>query len=94
MGYSRAMGMADYVRRGVVSIESALMDHFIANMYPPVPLAMIESGKAAIDAIHQGDPERMIDLPPSLMMKGGSGEFVQTMKAQELTDILRLGAYI
>ncbi len=60
MGHIRAMGMAEAVSDGRVSLEAALADHLTANHYPPVSTDWVPHCIAAIEAVQEDEPERVI----------------------------------
>lgn len=93
MGYTRAIDMAVAAHNGVIGRQTALMDHFTINMYPAVPLVMIEAAEQAIDAVVAGEPSTMIDLPASLAIQR-DGRLVRQMPANVLVETLRLEVYV
>lgn len=46
-----------------LGLERAIGMHLQGNHYPPVPLAMVQPCIDAIDAYHDEDYQRLIDLP-------------------------------
>ena len=65
MGYTTALDLADSAR-----LDQGLAHHLTGNHYPPVPLAMVDPCKAAIDAFIDGDWDREIELPSPITYKG------------------------
>jgi len=59
MGSVTSLGIID----SVMDLETQLMYHLRGNCYPPVPSVMIPVCIEAIDAYHDEDYERLIDLP-------------------------------
>lgn len=68
MGRMSLEGMLD----GGLSLEQALVWHLTSNHFPPVPTTMVEPCIQAIDAIHEDDAERLIDLPEETSWRGQS----------------------
>ena len=62
MGNNFATELADEELLGL-DLEMAIAIHLQANHYPPVPRSMVEPCIAAIDAYHDEDYNRLIDLP-------------------------------
>ena len=46
-----------------LSLEDSIAIHLQANHYPPVPRSMVQPCIDAIDAYHDEDYQRLIDLP-------------------------------
>lgn len=65
MGYNTALDLADEL-----SLEAGLAIHLQANHYPPVPVAMVQPCIDAIDAYHDKDYNRLIDLPKDITWRG------------------------
>lgn len=93
MGSIRTIEMAVAAHNGVIGRQTALMDHFTTNMYPPVPLVMLDAAESAIDAMVAGESETIIALPPSISV-GRDGRLISKMTARELVDALRLEVYV
>lgn len=53
-----------------ISLENQLEWHLTGNHYPPVPRSMIEPCIAAINAVNEEEPDRLIDLPEGVSWKG------------------------
>ena len=62
MGSNFATELADEELLGL-DLETSIAIHLQANHYPPVPTSMVEPCIAAIDAYHDEDYQRLIDLP-------------------------------
>ena len=63
MGYGNALGMAEQVVNGLVSLENALHYHLTANHYPPFPAYMVTPAQQAIQLGNQGEWDQLVDLP-------------------------------
>jgi len=59
MGSVTAIGLADTT----LDLETQLRYHLQGNHYPPVPVEMIPTCIAAIDAAYDEDYDRLIDMP-------------------------------
>lgn len=55
-----------------MSLEDQLSIHFRSNCYPPIPLMMIPTAVAAIDAYWEDDLNKMIPLPEGVSFRGNS----------------------
>ena len=65
MGYNTAVDLAEEL-----DLEVALGYHLQGNHYPPVPLSMVQPCIDAIDAYHDEDYQRHIDLPEGVYWRG------------------------
>jgi hypothetical protein len=65
MGHTTALDLA-----GQIHLDQGLAYHLTGNHYPPVPLAMVDPCKAAIDAFLDEDWDREIELPDPITYKG------------------------
>ena len=65
MGYNTAQELAS-----ILDLEGAIAMHLRVNHYPPVPVAMVQPCIDAIDAYHDEDYERLIDLPKDITWRG------------------------
>jgi hypothetical protein len=63
MGRMQAEGFSDAVKTGLCDIDVALHAHLTGNHYPPIPLEMVDSAKAAIAAFEEEDYDRIIHTP-------------------------------
>jgi hypothetical protein len=59
MGSITALGIQDTV----LDLETQILYHLKGNHYPPVPAEMVTPCIEAIDAYHEEDYDRMIDMP-------------------------------
>ena len=66
MGSITALGIQD----SVLDLETQLAYHLQGNHYPPVPLSMVQPCIEAIDAIHAGDGNTLIEMPEGVFYKG------------------------
>jgi hypothetical protein len=81
MGYSTALELA--------GLERGLEYHLAYNHYPPVPLEMVDPCKAAIEAYHDEDYDRQIDLPSPITWRGKS-----TAPASAIVEAHHLDAFL
>ena len=65
MGYNTAQELAS-----ILDLESAIAMHLQANHYPPVPTSMVQPCIDAIDAYHDEDYQRLIELPEGVSWRG------------------------
>lgn len=65
MGYASAFDMA-----GQTDLNTALTWHLRSNLYPPVPLSMIEPCKEAIFSVLDNESSREIALPEGVSWRG------------------------
>jgi hypothetical protein len=65
MGYNTSLDLADNL-----DINNALRIHLQANHYPPVPSSMVQPCLDAIDAYHDEDYGRLIELPEGVSWRG------------------------
>lgn len=61
MGYTTAVELAE-----ILDLEGSIAMHLQANHYPPVPVSMVQPCIDAIDAYHDEDYERLIELPEGI----------------------------
>jgi hypothetical protein len=73
----------------VNSIEQQLTIHLTSNCYPPVPLIMLPVAIASINAINEGDYDRLIDLPEKVKTREGRTDMI----ASQIIESLRLDAW-
>ena len=81
MGYLSAMDFAMHA-----DLDTTLSWHLQANLFPPVPLDMIEPAKLAIEAAIDEDIERQITLPP--------GRGIESVSASRVISALHLDGII
>ena len=55
-----------------LSLEDSIAIHLSANHYPPVPRSMVQPCIDAIDAYHDEDYQRLIDLPAPITWRDKS----------------------
>jgi hypothetical protein len=55
-----------------LDLETAIGYHLQGNHYPPVPLIMVQPCIEAIDAIHAGDGDILIDMPEGVSYRGNT----------------------
>ena len=65
MGHTTATELAT-----ILDLNSSLAMHLQANHYPPVPTSMVQPCIDAIDAYHDEDYQRHIDLPEGITWRG------------------------
>lgn len=63
MGRMNALGMAEQVSEGNISLDGAIEYHLTANHYPPVPRSMVQPCLDAIAAFEEEEYDREITLP-------------------------------
>ena len=54
----------------ILNLEGSIEMHLQANHYPPVPRSMVQPCIDAIDAYHDEDYQRHIDLPEGVLWRG------------------------
>ena len=69
MGSNFATDLAENID---ISLEQAIGYHLQGNHYPPVPLIMVAPCIEAIDAYHENDAMRQIDMPEGVFYKGNT----------------------
>jgi hypothetical protein len=67
MGSNTAIDLATNLD---LSLEQAIGYHLQGNHYPPVPLSMVQPCIEAIDAYHDNDAMREIEMPEGVSYKG------------------------
>lgn len=72
-----------------LSLRATLSWHLTSNHYPPVPTSMIDPCIAAINAINDGEHQRMIALPDGISYKGSS-----SAPAAAIAEAHHLAAFI
>lgn len=53
-------------------LEQAIGYHLQGNHYPPIPLSMVAPCIEAIDAYHENDAMRQIEMPEGVFYKGNT----------------------
>jgi len=66
MGHVAAMGIAETE----MPLESQIEWHLRSNHFPPVPSSMVTPCIEAIDAINEGNYEKLISLPEGVGYRG------------------------
>lgn len=66
MGYTSASDMLNQTE----DLHTSIAWHLRANIYPPVPLSMVEPCYDAVLAILDNEPERGIALPEGVFYRG------------------------
>lgn len=89
MGNTQAAGMAEAIGKEWIDLTTALHWHLTANHYPPLPTALIETAKTAIERANTGDFDSMIDLPEGIAFRAET-----TMSVSRVVESLHLGPYI
>jgi hypothetical protein len=84
MGLTTALDLQENV-----SLETGLSYHLQANHYPPVPVAMVQACIDAIDAYHDEDYGREINLPEGISWRGQD-----TAPAHAIADAHHLDAWL
>lgn len=64
--------LAEELANSDIGLERAIGYHLQGNHYPPVPLSMVQPCIEAIDAICDGEPNKMIQLPEGVLYRGGA----------------------
>jgi hypothetical protein len=70
MGNNFAAELADKDLFPELDLESAIGMHLRGNHYPPVPLSMVQPCIDAIEAYHDEDYNRLIELPEGVSWRG------------------------
>jgi hypothetical protein len=70
MGNNFATELADNDLFPELDLEMAISIHLQSNHYPPVPLSMVEPCIEAIDAYHEEDFDRAIEMPEGVSYRG------------------------
>jgi hypothetical protein len=84
MGYTTAQELAS-----ILDLESSIAMHLTANHYPPVPTSMVKPCIDAIDAYHDEDFNREIEMPEGVSYKGKT-----TAPAWAIVDQHHLDAWL
>ncbi|KKN83814.1 hypothetical protein LCGC14_0294670 [marine sediment metagenome] len=72
MGNTQAVGMAEAVADGSVSLDRALSYHLQTNHYPPLPNEVLPIAKHIIETQGEWGWDDAITLPEGMLYKGGS----------------------
>jgi len=89
MGNMQATGMAEAIKKDWIDLGIALHWHLRSNHYPPLPTALIETAKTAIERANAGDFDSEIELPEGIAFRGKTA-----MSVSEVVESLHLDAYI
>lgn len=73
----------------ILDLEGSLKLHLTANHYPPVPVSMVQPCIDAIDAYHDEDYQRQIELPEGISWRGNS-----TAPASAIVEAHHLDAWL
>jgi hypothetical protein len=84
MGYLTALDLSEQL-----DIHSSLRIHLQGNHYPPVPASMVQPCIDAIDAYHDEDYNREIQLPEGVSWRGQD-----TAPASAIADAHHLDAWL
>jgi hypothetical protein len=84
MGLTTALSLQEDL-----SLETGLAYHLQANHYPPVPVAMVQPCIDAIDAYHDEDYGRLIELPAGISWRGET-----SAPAHAIVDAHHLDAWL
>ena len=72
-----------------LDLERQLQIHLQGNHYPPVPVSMVQPCIEAIDAYHDEDYNKLIDLPEPITWRGH-----KTAPASALIEAHHLQAWL
>jgi hypothetical protein len=86
MGRMTAMSLTEMD----VPLEQQLAIHFSSNCYPPIPSKMIPVAIEAIDAYHEEEFARVIQLPEGVEFRNGEN----WVFASQAVESLRLDAWL
>jgi len=89
MGSMNAAAMAEAVGEGQVALRPALHWHLTANIFPPVPVSMVDVCAAAVEAAAEGDWALDIELPDGVTYRGAT-----TAPATAIVDNYHLGFFV
>ena len=84
MGYTTATELAS-----ILDLEGSLAMHLQVNHYPPVPKSMVQACIDAIDAYHDEDYQREIELPEGVSWRGNT-----TAPASAIAEAHHLDAWL
>ena len=90
MGRLGAIGFAEQVSEGNISIAAALGWHLQSNHYPPVPTVFNAVCLAAVEAANDGNDGSLITLPEGIEWKDGR----DAVEAYVLIESFRLDAFL
>jgi hypothetical protein len=84
MGLTTALALEEEL-----GLEAGLAIHLQSNHYPPVPVAMVQPCIDAIDAYHDEDYGRLIELPAGISWRGET-----SAPAHAIVDAHHLDAWL
>ena len=84
MGHNTAQELAE-----ILDLEGSLKMHLRVNHYPPIPVTMVQPCIDAIDAYHDEDYQREIELPEGIKWRGQT-----TAPASAIVDAHHLDAWL
>lgn len=84
MGYTTAQELST-----ILDLEGSIAMHLTANHYPPVPRSMVQPCIDAIDAYHDEDYQRDINLPEGVSWRGHT-----TAPASAIVEAHHLDAWL
>ncbi len=90
MGTLGAIGMADEVGSGHISLRQALGWHLQSNHYPPHPAFMVSVAERAILKARDGDLDSKIRLPKGVE----HARYGRLVPVWEVIDGLHLGPFV
>ena len=89
MGSLQAEEFAGMVREGSVVLDAALHWHLRSNHFPPLPLALIEVAKAAIQKANNEEYEAEIDMPDGISFRdAGKATVYQLIESMHLESFI------
>lgn len=66
MGLNNTLGIIE----SGIPLEQQLAYHLTSNHFPPIPTSMVQACIEAIDALNEGNYDKMISLPDGVGYKG------------------------
>lgn len=72
-----------------ISREDAIAVHLTSNLYPPMPISLVQACIEAIDAVNASEPDTWVRLPDGIGFRGYA-----SVEAFELIQALRLEAWV
>ncbi|HEA66398.1 MAG TPA: hypothetical protein ENI07_06205 [Desulfobacterales bacterium] len=90
MDNTQATVMADYTKRGVMNLDSALQWHFSINLSPRIPAYFVPIAIRAIKKANLEEWDADLFLRDGLELTGRNGPFSPT----EIIDMMNLTAFV
>lgn len=90
MGNLQAAAYAEGVAEGWASLRQAVGANLRSNHFPPIDIEYVEPVIDAIQAIEEGEPERMIRLPGTIRMVPRTAEPADELLGGWLIDAATL----